>query len=104
MSQRVSNSLLDPWFTRPLKALYWRLPVPRRLPPEAIVACGHVSAICGAVGFGLSASYGWAGLMAAAGVVLNHACDVMDGTHSRATGQCRNGGELLDHFVDPLSF
>jgi phosphatidylglycerophosphate synthase len=29
---------------------------------------------------------------------------VLDGTHARATGQCRNGGELLDHFVDPLSF
>jgi phosphatidylglycerophosphate synthase len=29
---------------------------------------------------------------------------MVDGTHARETGQCRNGGELLDHFVDPLSF
>ena len=35
---------------------------------------------------------------------MNHVCDVLDGTHARATNQCRNGGELLDHFVDPLSF
>ena len=35
---------------------------------------------------------------------MNHTCDVLDGTHARRTGQCRNGGELLDHFVDPLSF
>jgi len=28
----------------------------------------------------------------------------MDGRHARTTGQCRNGGELLDHFFDPLSF
>ncbi len=37
-------------------------------------------------------------------MALNHSCDVLDGTHARATGQCRNGGELLDHFVDPVSF
>ena len=42
--------------------------------------------------------------MAALGVAANHLADVLDGTHARATGQCRNGGELLDHFVDPLSF
>ena len=35
---------------------------------------------------------------------MNHLADVLDGTHARATDQCRNGGELLDHFVDPLSF
>ena len=29
---------------------------------------------------------------------------MLDGTHARATGQCRNGGELLDHFLDPISF
>jgi phosphatidylglycerophosphate synthase len=29
---------------------------------------------------------------------------MVDGTHARATEQCRNGGELLDHFTDPLSF
>lgn len=104
MSQRVSYSLLDPWFSRPLKALYPRLPIPRSLPPEAIVGCGHLAAIVGAVGFACSESYAWAGALAALGVALNHTCDVLDGTHARATGQCRNGGEMLDHFVDPLSF
>jgi archaetidylinositol phosphate synthase len=104
MSQRVSYSLLDPWISGPLKASYARLPIPRRLPPEAIVACGHLAAIAGAVGFALSAQWAWAGVLAAVGVALNHTCDVLDGTHARATGQCRNGGELLDHFVDPLSF
>jgi archaetidylinositol phosphate synthase len=104
MPQRVSYSLLDPWISGPLKATYARLPIPRRLPPEAIVACGHLAAIAGAVGFALSARWAWAGVLAAVGVALNHTCDVLDGTHARATGQCRNGGELLDHFVDPLSF
>jgi archaetidylinositol phosphate synthase len=104
MSQRVSYSLIDPWVTRPLMGLYGRLPIPRQLPPEAIVLGGHVAAIAGAVGFALSANYVWAGVLAAVGVALNHTCDVLDGTHARATGQCRNGGELLDHFVDPLSF
>lgn len=104
MPQRVSYSLLDPWLTRPLKALYPRLPIPRRLPPEAIVGCGHLAAIAGAISFALSARWPGAGLVAALAVALNHTCDVLDGTHARATGQCRNGGELLDHFVDPLSF
>ena len=38
------------------------------------------------------------------GVAGNHLADCLDGTHARATDQCRNGGELLDHFCDPLSF
>jgi archaetidylinositol phosphate synthase len=38
------------------------------------------------------------------GVAGNHVADVLDGTHARATDQCRNGGELLDHFTDPLSY
>lgn len=104
MPQRISHSLLDPYLTKPLKAVYARLPIPSRLPPEAIVAMGHVSAIIGAVGFAMLTQWWWAGLIAAAGVALNHICDVLDGTHARSTGQCRNGGELLDHFVDPLSF
>lgn len=104
MSKRVSYSLLDPWVTAPLKRLYPRLPIPQRLPPEAIVASGHAAALLGAGGFAAAAMYTWAGALAAAAVVLNHSCDVLDGTHARATGQCRNGGELLDHFVDPLSF
>jgi archaetidylinositol phosphate synthase len=101
---RISHSLLDPFLTRPLKALYPRLRIPAWLPPEAIVGCGHLAAIAGAVGFAFSTSHGWGGVLAALGVAANHTCDVLDGTHARATNQCRNGGELLDHFVDPLSF
>jgi archaetidylinositol phosphate synthase len=104
MSARISRSLLDPWLTTPLRGLYQRLPIPRQVPPEAIVGCGHVAAIAGAVGFACTTRWWWGGLAAAAGVALNHFCDVLDGTHARATAQCRNGGELLDHFVDPLSF
>jgi archaetidylinositol phosphate synthase len=104
MSKRVSYSLLDPWLSWPIKRLYPRLGIPPRLPPELIVGCGHVAAIVGAAGFALSTRYAWGGAVAALGVALNHTCDLLDGTHARATGQCRNGGELLDHFVDPLSF
>ena len=104
MPKRVSYSLLDPWLTKPLKGLYATLGIPARFPPEGIVLVGHLCAIAGAVGFACSTRYWWAGLLAAAGVACNHVCDVLDGTHARATGQCRNGGELLDHFVDPLSF
>jgi archaetidylinositol phosphate synthase len=104
MSQRISHSLLDPYLTIPAKRQYHRLRIPASLPPEAIVGTGHACAIAGAVGLAFSTSTWWGGLLAAAGVVGNHYCDVFDGTHARATGQCRNGGELLDHFCDPLSF
>jgi phosphatidylglycerophosphate synthase len=104
MPQRISHSLLDPFLSRPLKAMYGRLRIPAWLPPEAIVGCGHLAAILGAIGFAFSTRYWWGGLLAALGVAANHTCDVLDGTHARATNQCRNGGELLDHFVDPLSF
>jgi phosphatidylglycerophosphate synthase len=104
MSKRVSYSLLDPWLSLPIKRVYPRLGIPARLPPELIVGCGHVAAVVGAAGFALSTRYAWGGALAALGVALNHSCDLLDGTHARATGQCRNGGELLDHFVDPLSF
>ena len=104
MSARISRSLLDPLLTAPLRRIYPWIPIPARFPPEAIVACGHLAAIAGAVGFAASARSPWGGVAGALGVALNHVCDVLDGTHARATGQCRNGGELLDHFVDPLSF
>lgn len=68
------------------------------------MALGHLSAVAGAVGLAYSTTTWWGGLLGAAGVVLSHYCDVFDGTHARATEQCRNGGELLDHFLDPLSF
>lgn len=104
MPKRVSQSLLDPYFTKPIKGLYARLAIPRGFPPEGIVAVGHLWAIIGAIGFAVATRWWWGGVLAALGVVMNHICDVLDGTHARATDQCRNGGELLDHFVDPLSF
>lgn len=104
MAKRVSHSLLDPFVGPPIKALYGRLGIPRWFPPEGIVGVGHLSAICGAAGFAWSAVHWWGGLLLAVGVVGNHFADCIDGTHARTTGQCRNGGELLDHFTDPLSF
>jgi archaetidylinositol phosphate synthase len=104
MPKRVSHSLLDPYLTLPIKRIYSLLRPPAWLPPEAIVLVGHLAAIAGAIGFAFADRWWWAGLLGAAGVAGNHTADVLDGTHARATGQCRNGGELLDHFVDPLSF
>jgi archaetidylinositol phosphate synthase len=104
MSKRVSHSILDPYVGPPLKALYGVLPIPRWFPPEGIVLIGHLSAIAAAVGLAFSTEYWWGGVLAAVGVLGNHTADCLDGTHARTTGQCRNGGELLDHFTDPLSF
>ena len=104
MSQRISHSLLDPYLTLPIKAQYRRLCIPHWFPPEGIVLIGHLFAILGGVGLGFSTHYWWGGLLAAIGIAGNHIADLLDGTHARATGQCRNGGELLDHFTDPLSF
>ncbi len=104
MNKRVSHSLLDPWLLPPIKALYRYAPFPQWYPPEGIIAIGHVAAVLGAVGFAFSTTAWWGGLAAALGVAGNHVADCLDGTHARATNQCRNGGELLDHFVDPLSF
>lgn len=104
MSRRISHSLLDPIVGPRLQALYPLLRIPRWFPPEGIVLIGHVSAIVGAVGFAFSTQHWWGGLIGCAGVIGNHTADCVDGTHARATGQCRNGGELLDHFTDPLSF
>ncbi|MCH2113926.1 MAG: CDP-alcohol phosphatidyltransferase family protein [Pirellulales bacterium] len=43
-------------------------------------------------------------MLAAVSGALNQNCDLLDGTHARAIDQCRNGGELLDHFGDLLPF
>lgn len=104
MARRVTHSLMDPWLNPPLKALYGRAGIPSWLWPEAIVLTGHAFAVVAAVGAAFSTEYWWGGFLLAAGVALNHLSDVWDGTHARATGQCRNGGELLDHFTDPLSY
>ncbi|MCA9042390.1 MAG: CDP-alcohol phosphatidyltransferase family protein [Planctomycetaceae bacterium] len=104
MSQRISHSLIDPWLGPRLKALYPHLHIPRQFPPEGIILVGHLFAILGGIGFAFAASFWWGGLLAAIGVFGNHLADCLDGTHARSTGQCRNGGELLDHFTDPISF
>ncbi|QDT05547.1 CDP-alcohol phosphatidyltransferase [Rubripirellula lacrimiformis] len=104
MSKRVSHGLLDPFVGPCLQSLYPYLSIPKRFPPEGIVLVGHLSAIAGAIGFAFSTSTWWGGGLASAGVIGNHLADCVDGTHARRTGQCRNGGELLDHFTDPLSF
>lgn len=104
MSKRVSHSLLDPVVGPRLAALYPRLHIPAWFPPEGIVAIGHLSAIAGAIGLAFSTTTIWGGVLAALGIVGNHLADCVDGRHARSTGQCRNGGELLDHFTDPLSF
>ncbi|MEX0718887.1 MAG: CDP-alcohol phosphatidyltransferase family protein [Planctomycetaceae bacterium] len=101
---RVSHSLLDRWLSVPLKRLYPRLGIPRWFPPEGIVLAGHACAIAAAVGFACSSKWWWGGVLAAIGVAANHFADLIDGTHARTTNQCRNGGELLDHLTDPLSF
>lgn len=104
MAKRISHSLLDPFLMPPIKGMYKHLPIPHSFPPEGIIAIGHVLAIIGAIGFAFSTSRWWGGILVAIGVAGNHIADCLDGTHARSTGQCRNGGELLDHFADPLSF
>lgn len=104
MANRVSRSILDPYLLPLVPGLYRLLPIPRRFPPEGIVGIGHLLAIVGAFGFAMSIEHWWGGLLVVVGVVGNHVADMVDGTHARSTDQCRNGGELLDHFTDPLSF
>lgn len=104
MSKRISHSLLDPWMIPYVPRLYRFLRIPNSFPPEGIVLFGHLMAIAGATGMAFSVKYWWGGILGAGGVVGNHISDMVDGTHARHTGQCRNSGELLDHFVDPLSF
>lgn len=104
MSKRISHSLLDPWFGPRIKALYPHLKIPKWFPPEGIILVGHLSAIIGAIGLAFSTTTWWGGVVACLGIAGNHFADCIDGTHARSTGQCRNGGELLDHFTDPVSF
>ncbi|MEM6472548.1 MAG: CDP-alcohol phosphatidyltransferase family protein [Planctomycetota bacterium] len=104
VSARISHSILDPMIGPRIKAIYPSLRIPSWFPPEGIVLAGHLSAIVGAVGLAYSTTSAWAGILAAVGIAGNHFADCIDGTHARTTGQCRNGGELLDHFTDPLSF
>ena len=102
-ANRVSHSLLDPYLTTPFRKYYPALNLPKRLPPEAIVLMGHAAGIAAALCMAVTPTIPWLGILSALFVVAHHLCDVFDGQHARATGQCRNGGELLDHFLDPLS-
>lgn len=104
MPKRISYSLLDPVFMPGIRWLYGKMHIPTAFPPEGLIAVGHCLAILAAAGFAYAPSRWWGGLLVAFGVVGNHLVDCWDGAHARATNQCRNGGELLDHFVDPLSF
>ena len=101
---RVSHSFLDPFIIPWVPRLYHALHIPPRVPPEAIIGAGHLIAIAAAFGFAYSTQWWWAAGVGALGVLGNHLADMVDGTHARRTNQCRNGGELLDHFTDPLSF
>lgn len=103
-AKRVSRSVLDPYLFPLVPRLYRLLRIPRAFPPEGIVVAGHAVAIVAAFGFAFATRFGWGGLLVALGVAGNHLADMVDGTHARTTGQCRNSGELLDHFLDPLSF
>lgn len=103
-TRRISKSLLDPYLIPLVPRLYALISPPRALPPEVIVAIGHVMALLGAIGFASASHSPLGGAFGALCVALNHLADMIDGTHARRTGQCRNGGELLDHFSDPLSF
>lgn len=104
MPKHVSHSFLDPLILPLIPRLYRLLSIPRRFPPEGVILAGHLLAIAGAIGLAFATRTWWAGLLATVGVVGNHIADMVDGTHARTTNQCRNGGELLDHFTDPLSF
>ena len=102
-AKRISHSLLDPWVTTPLRSLYPSLRLPRRLPPEAIVMGGNAAAAGAAGCFAVALHSPIAAVVGGLLTLLYHAADVFDGQHARATNQCRNGGELLDHLCDPVS-
>lgn len=104
VSQRVSHSFLDPILGPLFQSVYPLLRIPRWFPPEGIVVLGHLSAALGAVGLAYGLRSPWFAFLGLAGIAGNHFADCIDGTHARRTGQCRHGGELLDHFTDPLSF
>jgi phosphatidylglycerophosphate synthase len=92
------------YFICPGEKFYKFLRIPKSFPPEGIVLLGFIFSCLAAICFALSPSYPIAGFLAALCVYGNFVSDYMDGRHARTTGQCRNGGELLDHFFDPLSF
>jgi len=103
---KVTEGIIDKYFffIAPGERVYRMLHIPRWLPPEAIVILGFLFSVAAAFGFSYAHLHPHAALLASLFVYGNMVSDYMDGRHARATGQCRNGGEILDHFFDPLSF
>lgn len=101
---KISHSRIDPFVFQLAQKLYRCLRIPPSFRPEIILFCGHILAICGAIAFWVARNNSSYGLLAAFFVLGYQFTDIIDGVHARATGQCRNSGELLDHFFDPLSF
>eukprot|EP01098_Paradermamoeba_levis_P006783 TRINITY_DN2825_c0_g1_i1.p1 TRINITY_DN2825_c0_g1~~TRINITY_DN2825_c0_g1_i1.p1 ORF type:complete len:256 (+),score=73.77 TRINITY_DN2825_c0_g1_i1:875-1642(+) len=104
--QKVSEGIVDTYFffICPGEKFYKWLNIPSSFPPEGIVLLGFAFSALAAFFFAYSTTVPICGLLAALCVYGNFVSDYMDGRHARSTGQCRNGGELLDHFFDPLSF
>jgi archaetidylinositol phosphate synthase len=101
---KVSSSFLDAMIRPQVTPLYVRLRIPKRFPPEGIVVAGHLFALAAGFFFAYSQVIWWCGPLAACCVLFNQVLDMLDGAHARATGQCRNSGELLDHLLGPLGY
>jgi len=103
---KVTEGIIDRYFffIAPGERVYKALHIPKALPPECIVLLGFFFSAAAGIAFSQAENYVYAGLLGSLFVYGNLVSDYMDGRHARATGQCRNGGEILDHFFDPLSF
>lgn len=101
---KISSSRIDARLVPIVRGFYAAHPIPSRVPPELIVISGHLVALIAGLSLALSTRAWWWGVIGAVCVFLNQITDMLDGTHARATGQCRNSGDLLDHFLDPLSY
>eukprot|EP00013_Stygamoeba_regulata_P018273 CAMPEP_0177678536 /NCGR_PEP_ID=MMETSP0447-20121125/29062_1 /TAXON_ID=0 /ORGANISM="Stygamoeba regulata, Strain BSH-02190019" /LENGTH=241 /DNA_ID=CAMNT_0019187547 /DNA_START=252 /DNA_END=977 /DNA_ORIENTATION=+ len=103
---KVSYSIVDLYFryVLPGERVYRALRIPKWVWPEAIVFTGFFFSCLAGLSFSCAVTSAWGGALAALFVYGNLIADHMDGRHARATNQCTNGGEILDHFFDPLSF
>ena len=101
---KISHSRIDPFIFPIATKLYHSLRIPPSVRPELILLSGHVIALCGAIAFWAAQLIYWYGLLATFFVLAYQFTDILDGLHARSTSQCRNSGEFLDHFLDPLSF
>lgn len=103
---KITESFIDRhcrWIL-PGDGVYKFLRIPAWIPPEAIVLLGFAFSCAAGYAFSIAPHNPTFALLAILAVYGNLLADHMDGRHARATGQCRNGGEILDHFFDPLSF